>query len=106
VNRRSWFSEFWNDEVDRCICPEQRTLSLVDNGRESRAAVFGAAVAARERGPSASQEQPRWRLDPELYELLRMHVLRDGWRCQLCGTTFNLEVHHKEFRSQSGDDFR
>jgi 5-methylcytosine-specific restriction endonuclease McrA len=45
------------------------------------------------------------RLDSELYEQLRNQVLRrDGWRCQSCGTMSNLEVHHKEFRSQSGDD--
>jgi 5-methylcytosine-specific restriction endonuclease McrA len=45
------------------------------------------------------------RLEPQLYEQLRNHVLqRDGWRCQACGTMSNLEVHHKEFRSQSGDD--
>ena len=47
----------------------------------------------------------RLRLDPELYEQLRNQVLRrDGWRCQSCGTTSNLEVHHQEFRSHSGDD--
>ncbi len=45
------------------------------------------------------------RLDPESYERLRQEVLRrDGWRCQSCGTMSNLEVHHKEFRSQSGND--
>ena len=48
---------------------------------------------------------PRLRLDPELYEQLRNQVLqRDGWRCQACGTMSNLEVHHQEFRSQSGHD--
>jgi 5-methylcytosine-specific restriction endonuclease McrA len=47
----------------------------------------------------------RIRLDPELYDNLRNQVLhRDGWRCQSCGTMSNLEVHHKEFRSHSGDD--
>jgi len=47
----------------------------------------------------------RLRLEPELYEQLRKQVLRrDGWRCQSCGTMSNLEVHHKEFRSQFGDD--
>jgi 5-methylcytosine-specific restriction endonuclease McrA len=35
---------------------------------------------------------------------LRPQVLRDGWRCQSCGAMSDLEVHHKEFRSQSGDD--
>ena len=48
---------------------------------------------------------PRLRLVPELYEPLRQQVLRrDGWRCQSCGAISNLEVHHKELRSQSGDD--
>jgi 5-methylcytosine-specific restriction endonuclease McrA len=29
---------------------------------------------------------------------------RDGWRCQACGARVNLEVHHKQHRSQAGDD--
>jgi ATP-dependent DNA helicase RecQ len=50
-------------------------------------------------------KQPRLRLDPDRYEQLRNQVLRrDSWRCQSCGTRSNLEVHHKEFRSRSGDD--
>jgi 5-methylcytosine-specific restriction endonuclease McrA len=50
-------------------------------------------------------KQPRLRLDSELYEQLRNQVLsRDGWRCQCCGTKSNLEIHHQEFRSRSGDD--
>ena len=45
------------------------------------------------------------RLDPVSYESLRQQVLRrDGWRCQSCGTMSNLEIHHKLFRSQSGED--
>jgi len=47
----------------------------------------------------------RLRLDSLLYESLRQQILRrDGWRCQSCGTTSNLEVHHREFRSHSGAD--
>jgi 5-methylcytosine-specific restriction endonuclease McrA len=50
-------------------------------------------------------KQPRLQLDLELYEQLRNEVLsRDGWRCQLCGTMSHLEVHHKVYRSHSGDD--
>ncbi|MGO9126912.1 MAG: HNH endonuclease [Terriglobales bacterium] len=50
-------------------------------------------------------KRPRLRLDPKLYEQLRKQILnRDGWRCQACGAMSNLEVHHKQFRSQSGDD--
>jgi 5-methylcytosine-specific restriction endonuclease McrA len=50
-------------------------------------------------------KHPRLRLDTKLYEQLRKKVLpRDDWRCQSCGTMSNLEVHHKDFRSQSGDD--
>jgi len=40
-----------------------------------------------------------------LGEELRLQVLRrDGWRCQSCGALSNLEVHHRELRSHSGDD--
>ena len=47
----------------------------------------------------------RLRLDHISYENLRQQILRrDGWRCQSCGTIANLEVHHKEFRSHSGED--
>jgi 5-methylcytosine-specific restriction endonuclease McrA len=50
-------------------------------------------------------KNPRLRLSPEFYEEVRQQVLRrDSWRCQSCGTISNLEVHHKEFRSQAGDD--
>jgi ATP-dependent DNA helicase RecQ len=50
-------------------------------------------------------KRARLRLAAEMYDQLRQQVLRrDGWRCQSCGATSNLEVHHKEFRSHSGDD--
>jgi hypothetical protein len=50
-------------------------------------------------------DPPRLRLDPASYEGLRQQALRrDGWRCQCCGTMSNLEVHHRQFRSHSGDD--
>jgi 5-methylcytosine-specific restriction protein A len=45
------------------------------------------------------------RLSPRDYEELREQVLRrDGWRCQACGSMSNLEVHHQEYRSHSGED--
>jgi 5-methylcytosine-specific restriction endonuclease McrA len=47
----------------------------------------------------------RVRLASEPYRKLREQVLhRDGWRCQSCGAMSNLEVHHSEFRSHSGED--
>jgi 5-methylcytosine-specific restriction endonuclease McrA len=47
----------------------------------------------------------RLRLDPLSYESVRKQILlRDGWRCQSCGTMSNLEVHHRTFRSHSGAD--
>ena len=50
-------------------------------------------------------KRPRLRLDPELYEQLRKQVLRrDGWQCQVCGSRQNLQVHHKQLRSQQGSD--
>ncbi len=54
---------------------------------------------------SIGPDPTRLRLDPVSYETLRQQVLRrDGWRCQLCGSMSNLEVHHKEFRSHAGED--
>jgi 5-methylcytosine-specific restriction endonuclease McrA len=54
---------------------------------------------------SIGPKPARSRLDPESYERLRQKILRrDGWRCQSCGTTSNLEVHHQQFRSHEGDD--
>ena len=54
---------------------------------------------------SIDPKPARLRLDPVSYEKLRQQVLRrDGWRCQSCGEMSNLEVHHKQFRSQSGHD--
>jgi len=50
-------------------------------------------------------KQPRLRVDREPYEQLRKQVLRrDGWQCQVCGSRQNLQVHHKQRRSQQGDD--
>jgi 5-methylcytosine-specific restriction endonuclease McrA len=50
-------------------------------------------------------KNPRLRLDPDSYRKLHEQVLeRDGWRCQVCGSMQNLQVHHLKFRSQSGDD--
>ena len=54
--------------------------------------------------PNVSRPIPL-RLDPVSYENLRQQVLRrDGWRCQSCGAMSNLEIHHKLFRSHSGED--
>jgi 5-methylcytosine-specific restriction endonuclease McrA len=48
---------------------------------------------------------PRLRLDSTSYRDLHRQVLeRDGWRCQVCGSMQNLQVHHLKFRSQSGGD--
>lgn len=54
---------------------------------------------------SIDPKPSRFRVDPVAYDGLRQHVLRrDGWRCQSCGAMANLEVHHKQFRSHSGND--
>jgi 5-methylcytosine-specific restriction endonuclease McrA len=50
-------------------------------------------------------KSPRLRLDSESYHELHRQVLeRDGWRCQVCGSMRQLQVHHLKFRSQSGHD--
>ena len=51
------------------------------------------------------KKRPRLQLEPGAYLRLRREVLtRDGWRCQCCGSMENLEVHHLQARSRSGDD--
>ena len=50
-------------------------------------------------------KSPRLRLDSMSYGKLYRRVLkRDGWRCQVCGSMQNLQVHHLKFRSQAGGD--
>jgi 5-methylcytosine-specific restriction endonuclease McrA len=51
------------------------------------------------------QRMPRLKLCPADYQVLRKQVLeRDGWRCQNCGSSKNLNVHHLAKRSKLGDD--
>jgi 5-methylcytosine-specific restriction endonuclease McrA len=51
------------------------------------------------------QKAPCIRLNPDDYKKLGQQTLRrDGWRCQSCGGMSNLEVHHKQVRSQAGGD--
>jgi len=50
-------------------------------------------------------KRPRVRLDAKTYCALHRKILeRDRWRCQMCGSLSGLEVHHRERRSQLGDD--
>jgi 5-methylcytosine-specific restriction endonuclease McrA len=50
-------------------------------------------------------KSPRLRLDTTSYRELHRQVLeRDGWRCQVCGSMQNLQIHHITFRSHSGSD--
>jgi 5-methylcytosine-specific restriction endonuclease McrA len=51
------------------------------------------------------EKRPHLRLEPEPYEQLRKQILRrDRWQCQICGSRQNLQVHHKQLRSQQGSD--
>jgi len=51
------------------------------------------------------QRKPRLRLNQDSYRRLHTKVLeRDNWRCQNCGTSEYLQVHHIRSRSALGDD--
>jgi 5-methylcytosine-specific restriction endonuclease McrA len=59
----------------------------------------------RQRKPRLRQRRPRLRLDAGAYRNLCSDVLeRDGWRCQKCGTSECLQMHHIRSRSALGDD--
>jgi 5-methylcytosine-specific restriction endonuclease McrA len=50
-------------------------------------------------------ESPRIRLDFSSYKQLCQQVMKsDAWKCQVCGSSQNLQVHHKQLRSQQGSD--
>ena len=54
-----------------------------------------------------SQKKPRTRMTGEPYARLRREILeRDGWRCQKCGCSKNLDVHHLRRRSALGEDLK
>ena len=51
------------------------------------------------------QKRPRLALRPEEYGSLRMRVFqRDGWKCQCCDSSGNLQVHHLQYRGRLGSD--
>jgi 5-methylcytosine-specific restriction endonuclease McrA len=51
------------------------------------------------------QKRRRLKLSAEEYGLLRKQALqRDAWRCQICGSPKDLQVHHLTKRSRLGDD--
>ena len=53
---------------------------------------------------SIRPKQRRLRLDAEAYQQLCHQVLQRDGGCQACGSMQHLQVHHKQFRSHSGDD--
>jgi HNH endonuclease len=89
-----------------------RQLGLPSLGTQSdlpAAAEFSApgVLAADSEGimKSAASRHPRLRLDHNPYRGLCKQVLqRDGWRCQRCGSSQDLQVHHRQPRSLLGGD--
>jgi 5-methylcytosine-specific restriction endonuclease McrA len=51
------------------------------------------------------QKLPRLALSRGEYDRLRTRVLeRDRWKCQRCGSSGNLQVHHLRYRGRLGPD--
>ena len=51
------------------------------------------------------QKRPRLVLERREYSALRNRILdRDGWKCQSCGSSLNLQIHHLIPRSKLGPD--
>lgn len=56
---------------------------------------------------SLQRRAGRLRLDPAAYKALCQTVLkRDGWKCQNCGASEDLQVHHICRRSAQGPDIK
>jgi 5-methylcytosine-specific restriction endonuclease McrA len=54
---------------------------------------------------SLRHKRPRLRLDSTSYRVICKKVFaRDGWRCQNCGSSSNLQIHHIIRRSSLGHD--
>ena len=73
---------------------------------KARSCAVYASLKEVQKGPEKlNRNMPRLKLSQEEYELLRHRVLeRDGWRCQICGSSADLQVHHQQFRSKFGND--
>lgn len=51
------------------------------------------------------RKRPRLALSRGDYDRLRIRVLeRDRWKCQGCGSSVNLQVHHLRYRGRLGSD--
>lgn len=51
----------------------------------------------------ANDNKPKVPVAASEYGHLRVEVLmRDNWKCQLCGAMMNLDIHHRQFRSHGG----
>ena len=85
-----------------------RSLAFVDSpGAWSSKAAEGSAPGKHPGSALTGirANRPRLKLEPEAYrELCREVLERDGWRCQWCGRTEALQVHHVQPRGRLGDD--
>src|SRR5204863_7019296 len=86
-----------------------RALSSAFELVQVSTAKSAASVSADRKGADPMKhilpKQVPLRIEKQDYQNLREQVLRrDSWRCQVCGSMTNLEVHHKQFRSHSGGD--
>jgi len=81
---------------------------FLESGLQATAPRTTAGVSRRNKGLAMSRlrpKQPRVRLAQEAYDALRKQVLaRDNWRCQNCGASENLQIHHIQSRSKLGHD--
>jgi 5-methylcytosine-specific restriction endonuclease McrA len=79
----------WNGFIKRCLTTEESAAQQVTGRSMER----------------LRQKRPRLVLTPAEYNKLKNRILeRDGWTCQCCGSSINLQVHHLVTRSQLGLD--
>ena len=87
------------------IFSRERTLEKARLSSVGVTVAVGNSLSEKRTLQQLRQKRPRLKLRIDEYKLLHRRVLeRDGWRCQSCGSSKDLHVHHLRKRSKLGND--
>ena len=85
------------------FCSQSPLIPTMKKGRGSQ--IVGGFTPGKADFIQLLGRKPRLRLRSDSYRKLHYDMLeRDGWRCQYCGSSDHLQVHHIRSRSRLRDD--